>query len=159
MPYRETERTRARAADARERILRAAHDQLAEGGYASAAVQPVARRAGVATGTVYRHFPSKAELLAEVFRRAAQREVDAVAAGAAEGPAAERIATAVEVFVRRALAEPARAYALLAEPVDPAVERERLLFRRAYAGVFAATLRDGVASGELEGMDGDLRAA
>ena len=35
MPYRPTERTRARAADARDRILRAAHDQLAEGGYAA----------------------------------------------------------------------------------------------------------------------------
>src|SRR3954453_12735213 len=120
MPYRETERARARAADARECILRAAHDQLAEGGYASAAVQAVARRAGVATGTVYRHFPSKADLLSEVFRRAAQREVDAVAA-------AESIAAAVEVFVRRALAAPQRAYALLAEPVDPAVERQRLI--------------------------------
>ena len=47
--------------------------------------RPWPRRAGVATGSVYRHFPSKAELFAEVFRRAAQREVDAVA-GAAGGP-------------------------------------------------------------------------
>jgi AcrR family transcriptional regulator len=159
--YRETERTRARAADARERILQAAHDQLADGGYASAAVQAVARRAGVATGSVYRHFPSKADLLCEVFRRAAQREVDAVAtaAGGADRPAAERIAAAVEAFARRALAEPTRAYALLAEPVDPAVEAERLIFRRAYAEQFARLLHDGVAAGELEAMDVELVAA
>ena len=160
MPYRSTDRTRARAADARERILRAAHDQLAEGGYASASVARVAARAGVATGTVYRHFPSKGDLLAEVFRRASQREVDAVGAAAdAGGSAAERLAAAVEAFVRRALAEPARAYALIAEPVDPAVEAERLVFRRAYADRFAGTLRDGVATGELEPMDVDLVAA
>ena len=159
MPYRETDRTRARAADARQRILSAAHDQLAQGGYASVAVARVAQRAGVATGTVYRHFPSKADLLAEVFRRASQREVDAVTAAAASGSAPERIAAAVEAFVRRALAEPARAYALLAEPVDPAVEAERLVFRRAYADRFAAALRDGVAAGELEPMDVDLVAA
>jgi AcrR family transcriptional regulator len=161
IPYRPTDRTRARAADARERILRAAHDQLAEGGYASAAVQAVAARAGVATGTVYRHFPSKADLLAEVFRRAAQREVDAVAAAAGDPdrPAAERIAAAVEVFVRRALAAPQRAYALLAEPVDPAVERQRLVFRRAYADVFAAALTAGVRRGDLPAMDVDLTAA
>jgi AcrR family transcriptional regulator len=158
MAYRQTERTRARAADARERILRAAHDQLAEGGYASASVSAVARRAGVATGSVYRHFPSKGELLAEVFRRASQREVDAVA-GATGESAAERIAAAVEVFVRRALAAPQRAYALLAEPVDPAVEAQRMIFRRAYADVFAATLRDGIAAGELVPMDVDLTAA
>jgi AcrR family transcriptional regulator len=133
MPYRETERARAHAAGVRERILRAAHDQLAEGGFASAGVQAVARRAGVATGSVYRHFPSKADLLAEAFRRAAQREVDVVrGAGSVE--------EAVEVFVRRALAAPVRAYALIAEPVDPAVEAERLEFRAAYAAVFANLL-------------------
>src|SRR4051812_43600114 len=144
MPYRKTERSLARAADARARILRAAHDQLAEGGYASATVSAVARRAGVATGSVYRHFPSKTELFAEVFRRAAQREVDAVAAAASAGASLDaRVAGAVEVFVRRALAAPQRAYALRAEPVDPAIEAERLIFRRAYADVFAAALRDG----------------
>ena len=37
-----------------------------------------------------------------------------------------RLAAWVEAFVRRALAEPVRAYALIAEPVDPAVEAERL---------------------------------
>ena len=76
MPYRPTERTRARLAAVRERIVDAALDQLAEGGYASASVVAVANRAGVATGSVYRHFPSKGDLFAEVFRRASQREVD-----------------------------------------------------------------------------------
>jgi AcrR family transcriptional regulator len=141
MPYRPTERTRAHAAAVRERIVAAALDQLAEGGYASAAVVRVAERAGVATGTVYRHFPSKGDLFAEVFRRASQREVDVLSAIAA-GSAAERLAAMVETFVRRALAAPVRAYALIAEPVDPAVEAERLVFRRAYADLFAAALRD-----------------
>src|SRR5215210_2642451 len=58
MAYRPTDRTRARAAAARERIVSAALEQLAEGGYASASMAAVARRAGVATGSVYRHFPS-----------------------------------------------------------------------------------------------------
>ena len=39
-------------------------------------MQAVAARAGVATGSVYRHFPSKGDLFAEVFRRASQRELD-----------------------------------------------------------------------------------
>ena len=61
--------------------------------------------------------------------------------------------------MRRALAEPVRAYALIAEPVDPAVEAERLTFRRAYADLFARALRDGVAAGELPEPDPDLAAA
>ena len=146
MPYRPTERTRARLAAARERIVDAALDQLADGGYASASVAIVARRAGVATGTVYRHFPSKADLFAEVFRRASQREVDVLRAMTDRGePVGHRLAAWVEAFVRRALAEPIRAYALIAEPVDPAVEAERLTFRRAYADLFERALLDGVA--------------
>jgi AcrR family transcriptional regulator len=160
MAYRPTERTRARAAAARERIVSAALDQLADGGYASASMVVVARRAGVATGSVYRHFPSKGDLFAEVFRRASQREVDVlVALGHRTMPVRERLAAWVEAFVHRALAEPVRAYALIAEPVDPAVEAERLTFRRAYADLFARTLRDAMESGELPESDPDLAAA
>lgn len=155
MAYRDTDRTRARAAAARERIVAAALDQVAAGGYASAQVQGVAARAEVAVGTVYRHFPSKAELFAEVFRRASGRELEVVAAAAAPDgrPAAERIAAAVEAFARRALAGPVLAYAQIAEPVDPAVEGERLRLRRGYRDVFAAALEDGVRSGELSPHD------
>ena len=160
MPYRPTERTRARLAAARERIADAALDQLADGGYASASVVAVARRAGVATGSVYRHFPSKSDLFAEVFRRASQREVDVLRAMADRSePVAQRLAAWVEAFVRRALAEPVRAYALIAEPVDPAVETERLAFRRAYADLFERALRDGVDGGELPALDAQLTAA
>jgi AcrR family transcriptional regulator len=161
MPYRPTERTEARRAATRERIIGAAHELIARGGYREAQVAAVAARAGAATGTVYRHFPSKAELFAEVFRRASQREVDATrAAGAAAGPgAADRLAAAIEAFARRALRGRRLAWALLAEPVDPAVEVERLAFRRAYAAIFAALLRDGVAGGELAPQDVELTAA
>jgi len=159
MPYRPTERTRARLAAARERIVSAALTQLAEGGYASASVVAVARRAGVATGSVYRHFPSKGDLFAEVFRRASQREVDVlVSMTDLHEPVAQRLAAWVEAFVRRALAEPVRAYALIAEPVDPAVEAERLTFRRAYADLFERALRDGMRAGQLPSQDAELAA-
>jgi AcrR family transcriptional regulator len=161
MPYRPTERTEARRAQTREAIVRAAHELIAHGGYREAQVAAVAARAGVATGTVYRHFPSKAELFAEVFRRASQREVDATraAAEAAAGPAQLQIAAAAEAFARRALRGRRLAWALLAEPVDPAVEVERLAFRRAYAANFAELLRSGLAAGELPAQNVELVAA
>ena len=161
MAYRPTERTEQRKALAREAIVAAALDQLAEGGYASATVQVVAARAGVATGTVYRHFPSKADLLAEVFRRASGHEVEVFAEAMADDgrSATERIAAATEAFARRALASPTRAYALIAEPVDPAVEAERLAFRRGYRDVLVEVLNDGIERGELEPHDTQTTAA
>jgi AcrR family transcriptional regulator len=155
MPYRPTERTEARKAETRARIVAAAVEQLAEGGYASASVQAVAGRAGVATGTLYRHFESKSALFAEAFRRAARRELDAFAAAAADDgrSTAARVGAGVEAFARRALASPVRAYALLAEPVDPAVEAERLAFRRGYRDVLVAAVQDGIDRGELRPHD------
>lgn len=155
MPYRPTPNTEARKAATRERIVEAALQQVAEGGFAAAGIQATAARAQVAVGTVYRHFPSKADLFAEVFRRASERELAVlVEVAAADGRTAqERIAAAVEAFSRRALAAPTLAYAQIAEPVDPAVESERLRLRRGYRDAFAAVLADGVETGDLEPHD------
>jgi AcrR family transcriptional regulator len=161
MPYRPTRKTEAHKAETKERILLAALELLAEGGYASAGVQAVAARAGVATGSVYRHFASKDDLFTEAFRRAATRELAAVEEATADDgrPLAERIAAAAEAFARRALAQPTRAYALLAEPVDAAVEQQRLVFRRGYRDLFASTLAQGIERGELEPHDTETVAA
>ena len=161
MPYRPTERTERRKAEARERIVSAALEQLAEGGYASATIQVVAKRAGVATGSVYRHFPSKAELFAEVFRIASRREMEVFAEATDDDgrSATERIAAATEAFATRALNRPTRAYALIAEPVDPAVEAERLIFRRGYRDVLVQVLEQGIDRGEFELHDKQTTAA
>jgi AcrR family transcriptional regulator len=162
MAYRPTERTEARKAATKEAIFDAARELIAHGGYAEARVAAVAERAGVATGTVYRHYGSKAELFAAVFRRVSQGEVDALVAAADAGsdrPAAERIADAFETFARRAMRAPRLAYALLAEPVDPLIEAERLAFRRAYRDGAARVIDEGVASGELPPQDAGFTAA
>jgi AcrR family transcriptional regulator len=162
LAYRSTERTEARRAETRERIVSAALELIAEGGYVAAPVAAVADHAGVAVGTVYRYFPSKSDLFAEVFRVASQREVDEMRAGAGAtgvGSAAERIAAGTETFARRALAGRRLAWALLAEPVDPAVEAERLHFRHSYRDVIAEVVADGVRSGELPEQDVDATSA
>lgn len=161
MAYRTTERTEARRAETRGRIVTAARELIAEGGYVAAQVAPVADRAGVAVGTVYRYFPSKSDLFAEVFREASQHEVDAMAEAvhASTGRAPERIAAGVEAFARRALAGRRLAWALLAEPVDPAVEAERLHFRHSYRDLMAEVIAQGVEAGELPPQDIEVTAA
>jgi AcrR family transcriptional regulator len=161
VPYRPTEQTKARKQATEERIVEAARQLIAEGGYAEAQVAAVADRAGVAVGSVYRHFPSKAELLATVFRDASGREVAAViqAAANAGNDTEPRIRAAVETFAFRALNSGRLAFALLAEPVDPLVEAERLVFRRAYRDAFAAVISNGVRRGELPDQDPELSAA
>jgi AcrR family transcriptional regulator len=160
MAYRRTQAVQERLDATRARIVAAAHALVAERGYAGCSVALVADAAGVATGSVYRHFPDKGALFAEVFRSATQREVDAVAeAGSKPGSIEQRVTRTVETFAGRALKSPRLAYALIAEPVDPQVEAERLVYRRAYRDIFAQVIADAVDVGDLPPQDPEVSAA
>lgn len=160
MAYRRTAATEARRAATHERIVTATVRLVAAQGWEAATVAAVARAAGVATGSVYRHVDGKEQLLVEAFRRAAGRELACVTAAAGRaGGTAERIEEALRVFADRALRGRRLAYALLAEPAGHAVEAERLAFRRSYRSLFAQMLADGRARGELAAHDPEVVAA
>jgi AcrR family transcriptional regulator len=157
--YRRTARVQARLSASRERILSAALELVAEHGYTGCSVAAVAERAQVATGSVYRHFPAKADLVAEVFRTVSRREADAMARAASlEQTTGSRIAAMIETFAGRALLAPRLAYALLAEPADPVVDAERLIFRRIHHATFAQVIREGIAAGDLPAQEVEVSA-
>jgi len=145
----------------RQRLLAAARELIEEGGYASASVAAIADRAGVASGTVYRHFASKADLFLEVFRAVCAGEERAMRAAADEaGPGAvDRLEAVLATFARRALQNRRLAWALLAEPVDPLVDAERLAYRERYASLVAAELRAAIDAGEIPAQDVAFTAA
>jgi AcrR family transcriptional regulator len=150
-------------APTRARLLRAAQELIEEGGYGPASVAAIAERAGVAAGTLYRHFSSKEELFVEVFRAVCDRELQAMRAAAESMPAdalyVERLVTVMCTFARRALRRPRLAWALIAEPVDPLVDAERLTYRERYSELTAQALRAGIAAGELPEQNIALTAA
>lgn len=160
MAYRETPRMKARKAATRQRILDVTLHRVATGGFRSASIASVAADAGVAIGSVYRHFDAKSELFAEVFRTATQVEVDRVAAAleAGNGPV-DSLENALATFARRALRGPTMAWALIAEPVDPLVDEERLRYRRAYAELFEQTLQSGIEQGRFAPQNAHLASA
>ncbi len=150
MAYRKTERVREQLADKRSRILGAARQLITEGGFNDAPMTAIAGLAGVATGTVYRYFPSKTDLLAEVVRLASQRELEVVAGIVmAEGSAAQRLNEAIAAFAGRALRGRRLAYALVAEPVAPEIDAMRLRYRRALGRVFETIIDQGIRAGEF----------
>ncbi len=59
--------------DKKERILDAATMEIARRGYHQTTVAVIARRAGVADGTIYLYFKNKEEILASLFGRALDR--------------------------------------------------------------------------------------
>jgi AcrR family transcriptional regulator len=160
LAYRRTERIEARFADTRAAILKATRRIVAESGFQEAQVAAVAAAAGVATGSVYRYFPSKADLLAETLRMICAREIEVVTAIAeSEAPPRAKFADAVRVFAQRALRGSRLAYANIFEPVAPEVDDARLEIRRELAGVFAGMLKEGIAAGVFARIDPGLGAA
>lgn len=157
--YRRTPAVQARLDAQAGLIVQAATKVLSRGGYAALSMAAVAAEAGVATGTVYKSFDGKSALVRAVFRKVVAREVAAVAAAGARGTAVERVTAAVETFAGRALKNPNLAYVLLAEPVDAAVDNERLRFRRAFAETFESAVAEGIARGELPPQDPRISAA
>jgi AcrR family transcriptional regulator len=146
----------------RERLLQAAQELIEEGGYGAATVAAIAGRTGVAAGTLYRHFPSKEQLFVELFRSVCSREERAMQAAAEQMDGAGAVARLEEVlatFARRALRNPRLAWALIAEPVDPLVDAERLAYRERYAALIAESLQAGIADGELPEQNVTLTAA
>jgi AcrR family transcriptional regulator len=147
----------------RARLLAAAGSVIEEGGYGAASVLAIAQRAGVASGTLYRHFPSKEDLFVEVFRLVCAGEERAMgAAGEAMGSTVtevDRLERVLVTFARRALRRPRLSWALIAEPVDPRVDAERIAYRARYIAFVAGALGAAVAGGEIPPLEVAFTAA
>jgi len=160
MPYRQTEHVVRKLAARHEAILAAACEAASAGGMAAVQIAPVAERAGVASGTVYRYFPSKTELVAALVEAMSAREIAALDAAATSAPGPlSALAAAITTFAARALAARRLAVALLAEPVEPEVDAARASYRRALAGEFERLIRRARAGGHLPDQDAALAAA
>ena len=160
LAYRQTEGVAQRLEENRRRILAAARELVAEGGFAKAQITAVAKRANLATGTLYRYFPSKDDLCRQVFREVSSREMNVLAGiAASDQPALARFEIVLRTFAGRALKSRRLAYALLAEPVDVALAEERTRFRKTHAAIFSRIIDDAIAEGTLLPCDTKLVAA
>ena len=159
MPYRRTENVVRRLAQREETILAAATAIAGEAGMGAVHIAAVAARANIAAGTVYRYFPSKTDLIAELVAAIAEREIGAMhdAAAAAPGPLSA-IAACIVTFAARALAERRLSWAVMAEPVDADVDAVRLDFRQSLAAELAARIHTAVAGGHLPEQDAAVAA-
>jgi AcrR family transcriptional regulator len=159
MAYRRTENVVRRLAARKDAIVAATRAVASEGGMAAIQIMPIAARAGIAAGTVYRYFPGKTELLGALIASVSEREVAAMrrAADAAPGPLSA-LAAAIATFATRALRDRQFAFALIAEPVDADVDVIRLGYRKAFAAELAVRIRTAIAGGHLPEQDVSLAA-
>lgn len=159
MAYRRTERVLQRLAARHDAIIVAARVIAAESGMNAVQIAPVAERAGIAAGTVYRYFPAKTDLVAALVAAVSEREIAAMrrAADAAPGPLSA-LAAAILTFAARAVRHRRLAWSVIAEPVDAAVDSTRLAYRKALAAEFEQRIEAAVHGGHLPEQNAALVA-
>jgi AcrR family transcriptional regulator len=135
----------------RQRLLKAALDLYTTVGFRGTTTPALASRAGVAEGTIYRHFTSKEHLLNEVYRGAQRwaitivREVDEQEKGA---KASERLQRVARRFFEAAERDPSALRMLLYNANEKGLDDRS----REAAREFRDALQQMVASGKSDGM-------
>src|ERR1700733_1202948 len=160
MPYRRSALMQDRLADNRARIMRATRHLIARGGFRAARITSVAAEAGLSTGSIYRYFPSQAQLFIEVLSAAVAHEIELLERiTTTAAPAPLRLQHAVEAFARRALEGRNLAYAFIAEPIGAQVDVARLRSRRDFSAVFQRLMIAGMRGGDFPPQDAEVAAA
>jgi AcrR family transcriptional regulator len=160
MAYRRTDRVLQHLAARHDGIVAAARAIAAESGLGAVQIVPVAERAGIAAGTVYRYFPAKSDLVGALIEAVSAREIAAFrrAADAAPGPLSALAAGLVTVAAR-ALRHRRLAWAVSGEPVDAALDALRIAGRKALASEIETRIRAAIAGGHLPEQSAAVSAA
>ncbi|BFM11244.1 TetR/AcrR family transcriptional regulator [Simiduia litorea] len=150
MAYQATEHTDQLRQANLENLLHKGHQLVAKSGFQNLSISKVTAAAGMASGNLYRYFDNKDALAVAIFERATEREIAAVFDSVNHTAAASvKIEMLLSAFCERALANPKLAYALIAEPVSPAVESARLRYRGIWAERFAQVIETGINNKEF----------
>jgi len=133
---------RADARRNRARILAAAEEVFSERG-ASASTEEVASRAGVAIGTVFRHFPTKNDLLRAIMKDLLRRLTEEVVSLGADGDPATALFAFFTRMVEQAAAKKAVVDLLAGAGTDLQVAEPVQALRQGVDGLLARARRAG----------------
>jgi AcrR family transcriptional regulator len=143
----------------RDRLLRAATGIVAREGMAAATTAAIAAEAGVAEGTLYRHFESKDDLLIAAFRQMKQEVfVDAAAGVDTSAPPPERLKRTWKAIYLAYRAN-RDAFAFGQRFAESALaEREGGEAARSIGRLVVDLRRAGIAAGDFKNLPADLLA-
>ena len=129
-------------------LLKAAKAVFATSGV-DAPIREIAEKAGVGVGTLYRHFPQRADLVAAVFRR----EIDACADAAPALAAAHGPGDALAQWMQRyaAFVATKRGLATALHSGDPAFESLPSYFQARLVPALRSLLEAAATAGEVRG--------
>lgn len=147
-PPREAPRKPRSSSQTRDRLVRAALELFTARGYHETTTPLIAQRAAVAEGTIYRHFPSKEDLLNEIFRAGVRAFLEPLKSMDPARPCRERLDAVATRWAAMAAREPA----LVRLVFDPTFARFLDERSRAAQRELRAQVEQVVAAGKAAGQ-------
>lgn len=160
MAYQKSDYVLEKMQKTRELLIASGRELVQAGGWKNCTVTAVAQNAGVATGTLYTYFKDITELNMVIYSQIADEELGFLTAIAnSDASAVDRFIEAVMVYVGRALRGRVKAYAQIAEPLNPKMEQQKIGYQNKFSACFEQIIREGVASGEFPAQQPQITAA
>ncbi|MEX2155622.1 MAG: TetR/AcrR family transcriptional regulator [Gemmatimonadales bacterium] len=133
----------------RQRLIRAALELFTSRGYHDTTTAQIAKKAGVAEGTIYRHFASKQQLVNELYR-AAQRWASKVVQDAPKSADARaQLAAVALALVDGAARDPSVVKLGLLEPLGMVLDDESRKAERDFHAAIERLIAEGKAQGTV----------
>lgn len=146
-PVTPTSKRRRDPKSTRERLVRAALELFTSQGYHQSTTPQIAKRAGVAEGTIYRHFESKGQLLNEIYRGAVDLFTRVITEAPAAIPCQQRLQRVASGWIEVAARDPGLVkLVFVASPEQELDGRSRVAF-----GTLRSELETVLASGKAAG--------
>lgn len=141
----------------KDKLLRTAIALVAREGFGAATTAAIAAEAGVAEGTLYRHFPSKDDLFIEAYRRVKGEIATVISEGEDDGEAPEVRLKRVWRRLYDAYRSDTEAFMFGQRFIESALHsREGGLAHEAISGAVGRLLSAGVRTGVFKDLPGDL---
>ncbi len=152
MPYRSTEKTRAKKDAKRTAMMQAAVRVFAQKGYHSATIRDVVQEAGVAVGTFYFYFPDKETLFIHLYEETADFLLQTVGQAVAGRPVLhQQISAACQTYINLALYDPAILHLVLVGGIGAvaSLTDKRAAFRERLIQLYQKPLDAAMDKGEI----------
>jgi AcrR family transcriptional regulator len=132
-----------------DRLVRAALDLFTTQGYHASTTPEIAQRAGVAEGTIYRHFESKEHLLNEIYRAAVRLLTDSVTRSPGTLSCAARLEAIAAEWQTIATRDPGLVKLIFSTPLGGLLDAKSRDAFRALKDELTKVMAAGKASGEV----------
>jgi AcrR family transcriptional regulator len=133
----------------RERLVRAALELFTTQGYHASTTPQIAARAGIAEGTIYRHFDSKEQLLNEIYKAAVRLLIKPVRESAQSSSCRERLFQVAESWLELARRSPPLIKLIFGSDINGLLDAKSRDTRREFRLELEKVIATGKSGGEI----------